>query len=80
MKELIILITMFFAEPNTYPNAIEIATRYGEPLRFASEQECANHINDNFGALKEFAMTMYPEAVTVKSMVCVEKQKGFTGV
>ncbi len=80
MKELIILITMFFAEPNTYPNAIEIATRYGEPLRFASEQECANHINDNFGALKEFAMTMYPEAVTVKSMVCVEKENGFTGV
>ena len=80
MKELIILITMFFAEPNIYPNAIEIVTRYGEPLRFASEQECANQINDNFGALKEFAMTMYPNAVTVKSMFCVEKENGFTGV
>ena len=80
MKELIILITMFFAEPNTYPNALEIAARHGEPLRFASEQECANHINENFDALKEFAMTMYPNAVTVKSMFCVEKENGFTGV
>ena len=80
MKELIILITMFFAEPNTYPNALRIAALHGEPLRFASEQECANHINENFDALKEFAMTMYPNAVTVKSMVCVEKENGFTGV
>ena len=39
MKEFIIVITMFFAEPNTYPNA-----------------------------------------VTVKSMFCVEKENGFTGV
>ena len=75
MKELIILITMFFAEPNTYPNALRIAALHGEPLRFASEQECANHINENFDA-----MTMYPNAVTVKSMFCVEKENGFTGV
>ena len=80
MKEFIIVITMFFAEPNTYPNAVEIAARYDKPLRFASEQECANHINENFDALKEFAMTMYPNAVTVKSMFCVEKEIGFTGV
>ena len=80
MKELIILITMFFPEPNTYPNALRIAALHGEPLRFASEQECANHIHENFDALKEFAMTMYPNAVTVKSMFCVEKENGFTGV
>ena len=80
MNELFILITMFFAEPNTYPNALRIAALHGEPLRFASEQECANHINENFDALKEFAMTMYPNAVTVKSMFCVEKEIGFTGV
>ena len=80
MKELIILITMFFAEPNTDPNALRIASLHGEPLRFSSEQECANHINENFDALKEFAMTMYPNAVTVKSMFCVEKENGFTGV
>ena len=80
MKEFIIVITMFFAEPNTYPNALRIAALHGEPLRFASEQECANHINENFDALKEFAMTMYPNAVTVKSMFCVEKEIGFTGV
>ena len=80
MKEFIIVITMFFAEPNTYPNALEIAARHGEPLRFATEQKCYEHINENFDALKKFAMTMYPEAVTVKSMFCVKKQKGFTGV
>ena len=80
MKELIILITMFFAEPNTYPNAVEIAARYDKPLRFATEQKCHEHINENFDALKEFAMTMYPNAVTVKSMFCVEKENGFTGV
>ena len=80
MKEVIILITMFFAEPNTSPNALRIAALHGEPLRFASEQECANHIHENFDALKEFAMTMYPNAVTVKSMFCVEKENGFTGV
>ena len=34
----------------------------------------------NFDALKKFAMAMYPNAVTVKSMFCVKKQKGFTGV
>ena len=80
MKEMVILIVMMFTEYGVYPDSVEIHSRYGEPLRFASEQECANHINDNFGALKEFAMTMYPEAVTVKSMVCVEKENGFTGV
>ena len=80
MKELIILITMFFAEPNTYPNALRIAALHGEPLRFATEQKCHEHINENFDALKEFAMTIYPNAVTGKSMFCVEKEKGFTGV
>ena len=80
MKEFIIVITMFFVEPNTYPNAVEIAARYDKPLRFATEQKCHEHINENFDALKKFAMAMYPNAVTVKSMFCVKKQKGFTGV
>ena len=64
MKEFIIVITMFFAEPNTYPNAVEIAARYDKPLRFATEQKCHEHINENFDALKKFAMAMYPNAVT----------------
>ena len=80
MKELIILITMFFSDPNTYPNAVEVNSRYGEPLLFATEQECANHIDENFETLKEFAITVYPKAITIKSIFCVEKEPAFTGV
>tara|TARA_E500000331_G_scaffold321458_1_gene335721 strand:+ start:163 stop:405 length:243 start_codon:yes stop_codon:yes gene_type:complete len=80
MKEFIIFITMFFAEPNTYPNALQIAARHGEPLSFATEQKCHEHINENFDILKKFAMSMYPNAVTVKNMFCAEKENGLTGV
>tara|TARA_Y100000817_G_C16597802_1_gene429360 strand:+ start:100 stop:342 length:243 start_codon:yes stop_codon:yes gene_type:complete len=80
MKELIILITVFFAEPNIYPNAVSVDSRYGKPLRFSTQQECAEHIDKNLETLEEFAMAMFPEAVRVRDIFCVEKQKGFTGV
>ena len=80
MKELIILITVFFAEPNIYPNAVSVDSRYGKPLRFSTQQECAEHIDKNLETLEEFAMTVYPKAIKIKSIFCVEKEPAFTGV
>ena len=69
MKELIILITMFFAEgPAVYPNSVAIDSRYGEPLRFATMEACFDHVDEHLEALKDYAKTVYPNAVAVKTI------------
>ena len=81
MKELIILIVMMFPEYGRYPDSIEVNGLHGKPLSFATEKKCAEHVNENIDALKGFAMTVYPDAVAVKSIFCIEKNKqGITGV
>ena len=81
MKELIILIVMMFPEYGRYPDSIEVKGLHGKPLSFTTEEKCADHVNENIDALKGFAMSVYPEAVAVKSILCIEKNKqGITGV
>jgi hypothetical protein len=76
MKELIILITMFFAEgPAVYPDSVAIDSRYGEPLRFATMEACFDHVDEHLEALKDYAKTVYPNAVAVKTISCVTKSE-----
>ena len=80
MKELIILIVMMFPEYGRYPDSIEVNGLHGKPLSFTTVEKCADHVHENFDALKDFAMSVYPDAVTIKRIVCVEKNKqGLTG-
>ena len=80
MKEMIILIVMMFTEYGVYPNSVEIHSRYGEPLRFTTMEACFDHVDENLDSLKRYAKTVYPNAVAVKEILCVEKEPAFTGV
>ena len=80
MKEMIILIVMMFPEYGVYPDSIAIHSRYGEPLRFTTMEACFDHVDENIDSLKRYAKTVYPNAVAVKEILCVEKEPTFTGV
>ena len=80
MKEMVILIVMMFTEYGVYPNSVEIHSRYGEPLRFTTMEACFDHVDENLDSLKRYAKTVYPNAVAVKEILCVEKEPAFTGV
>ena len=80
MKEMIILIVMMFPEYGVYPDSIAIHSRYGEPLRFTTMEACFDHVDENLDSLKRYAKTVYPNAVAVKEILCVEKEPTFTGV
>ena len=80
MKEMVILIVMMFTEYGVYPNSVEIHSRYGEPLRFTTMEACFDHVDENLDSLKRYAKTVYPNAVAVKEILCVEKEPTFTGV
>lgn len=80
MKVLIILIVMMFPEYGRYPDSIEVNGLHGKPLSFTTEEKCADHVNENIDALKDFAMSVYPDAVAVKRILCIEKSnQGITG-
>ena len=80
MKVLIILIVMMFPEYGRYPDSIEVNGLHGKPLSFTTVERCADHVNENFDALKDFAMSVYPDAVAVKRILCIEKSnQGITG-
>lgn len=74
MKEIIILITMFFADP-AYKgsDAVSIHTFNGKSLIFSDMDTCENWIWNDLEGLKAYAKTVYPEAVAVKEIVCVDK-------
>ena len=74
MKEMIILITMFFADPSyTGKDAITIDSYNGRPLIFTDADKCEKWIWNDLDNLKAYAKTVYPEAVAVKEIVCVKK-------
>ena len=76
MKEMIILITMFFADPSyTGQDAITIDSYNGRPLIFTDADKCEKWIWNDLDNLKAYAKTVYPEAVAVKEILCVYKKK-----
>ena len=76
MKEMIILITMFFADPSyTGKDAITIDSYNGKPLIFTDADKCEKWIWDDLENLKKYAKTIYPEAVAVKKIQCVYKKE-----
>ena len=80
MKEMIILMVMMCPEYGVYPESIARHSRYGEPLRFTTMEACFDHVDENLDSLKRYAKTVYPNAVAVKEILCVEKEPAFTGV
>tara|TARA_Y100001963_G_scaffold79392_1_gene110185 strand:+ start:3946 stop:4170 length:225 start_codon:yes stop_codon:yes gene_type:complete len=72
MKELVILIVMFFPDPlHTGPDAITINSFNGTPLVFNTEDDCEEWIWGDLENLKAYGLSQYPEAVSVKSISCV---------
>ncbi len=65
---------MFFSDP-TYSgeDAVRVHERWGKPLHFNSLDECGDHVTENLFALREYAKSVYPEAVSVKQIICVAK-------
>ena len=75
MKEMIILITMFFADPfYTGQDAITIDSYNGKPLTFTNADKCEKWIWDDLENLKKYAKRIYPKAVAVKEIQCVYKK------
>ena len=70
MKVLVILIVMFFPDP-TYSgkDSVRIHTHNGKPLYFTNEKWILNDIDN----LKIYAKTIFPEAITIKQIMCVNK-------
>ena len=76
MKEMMILIVMFFADPMYKGNdSVSINTFQGKPLVFYDQEKCAEWIHNDLDNLKAYAKTVYPEAVAVKEILCVYKKK-----
>ena len=76
MKEMIILIVMFFADPmHSGPDSVSIDSYQGKPLVFTNVEKCQKWIWDDLDNLKAYAKTVYPEAVAVKEIMCVYKKK-----
>mgnify|MGYP001181223400 CR=1 FL=1 len=74
MKEFMILIIMFFADPTHNGNdSVSIYTHNGKPLSFKTADSCHKWIWSDLDNLKAYAKTVYPEAVAVKEIVCVKK-------
>ena len=75
MKEMIILIVMFFADPMHKGNdSVSINTFQGKPLVFTDVEKCQEWIWKDLENLKAYAKTVYPEAVAVKEIQCVYKK------
>ena len=76
MKEMIILITMFFADPSyAGQDAITIDSYNGRPLIFTDADKCEKWIWNDLDNLKAYAKTIYPNAVAVKKIQCVYKKE-----
>ena len=74
MNEMIILIVMFFADPMHKGNdSVSINTYQGKPLVFYDQEKCAEWIYNDLDNLKAYAKEVYPEAVAVKEIMCVDK-------
>tara|TARA_Y100000590_G_scaffold319810_1_gene361945 strand:+ start:422 stop:661 length:240 start_codon:yes stop_codon:yes gene_type:complete len=74
MKEFIILIIMFFADPMYKgKDSVSIKSYQDKPLVFDSLDTCEKWVWDDLENLKAYAKSVYPEAVAVKSIICVKK-------
>ena len=74
MKEFIILIIMFFADPMYKgKDSVSIKSYQGKPLAFSSLDTCEKWVWNDLENLKAYAKSVYPEAVAVKSIICVKK-------
>ena len=72
MKEFIILIIMFFADPMYKgKDSVSIKSYQDKPLVFDSLDTCEKWVWDDLENLKAYAKSVYPEAVAVKSIICV---------
>ena len=77
MNIFIIAIVMFFADPNRpawLEDSVEIKTQDGVPLRFTTKEKCLTYVDTHLSKLTEFGKAQYPDAVTVKSIYCVERK------
>ena len=76
MKEMMIFIVMFFADPmHNGEDSVSIHTYDGKPLYFTDVDKCQEWIWKDLDNLKAYAKTVYPEAVAVKEILCVYKKK-----
>tara|TARA_B100000287_G_C20271647_1_gene638263 strand:+ start:361 stop:609 length:249 start_codon:yes stop_codon:yes gene_type:complete len=74
MKEIIILITMFFADPMyNGQDAITINSHNGIPLIFSDMDTCEKWVWNDLDGLKAYAKKVYPKAAAVKEIICVDK-------
>ena len=73
MKELVILIVMMFPEMHVYPDSVAVSHFEGKPLVFTDEDKCAEWVWNDLENLKEYGLAVYPDAVAVKSIMCVHK-------
>ena len=76
MKELIILIVMFFPDPSHLgEDSVSVTSYRGKPLVFTNVDDCQEWIWKDLDNLKAFGKSVYPEAVAVKEIMCVYKKK-----
>ena len=77
VKVYIIAIVMFWAAPTATPtnDSEEITHLHGLPLYFETVQGCSDHINQNIDALKEYGLSVYPTAHTVKTIYCLQRER-----
>ena len=74
MKEFIIVIIMFFADPMYKgQDAISIDSYNGKPLIFSDMDTCEKWVWNGLDGLKAYAKKVYPKAVAVKEIICVDK-------
>ena len=76
MKEIIILVVMFFADPmHKGHDSVSINTYGGEPLVFDNIDKCMKWVWKDADNLEAYARTVYPNAVAVKEIRCVYKKR-----
>ena len=75
MKEFMIVIIMFFADPYyTGKDAFEITQRHGKPLVYRNIEECNETIHENLDELKYVGKTVFPDAIAVKEIFCLRRE------
>ena len=76
MKMMVILIVMFFGDPYyTGKDSVSIHTHNGKPLYFTNADDCKKWVLNDIDNLKIYAKKLFPEAVAVKQIMCVNKGK-----
>ncbi len=75
MKEFMIVIIMFFANPSYSGNdAVELVTKNEKPLVFKDIDACHEYVHENLETFKEIGKKVYPEAIAVKQIFCLRRK------